>query len=422
MLKRLLFTIAVVLALIAGYVLFTDNTRVVPYRNTVQYWALRRLGALDGDAGAARGTLHGMVRSPAGQPIPHATVLLPQIDGTAWSAETDTEGRYTLDAPPGSYVPVAGAPGWEDTSVHTLLGVGVVADQRTRLDLTLQPRGARMVTPAEHVVLGAPQGRVIEQPLPATAIRRTITFTADGRPSPEMFYYTPNDGKDTPLPVMLAIMPGPAEGWELVSLPLAQAGYAVLAVWPTYALDLEPHVDDLQRVLAMTRDGTLPRADGSRVGALGGSYSSLHVFRLAIRDPEALDAALLLGPPTDAFALRQRFEAGLFKPPFGLDQVLVALGLPDRAPERYWRYSVRYHTRDLQIPLMLIHSKQDEVVPFEQSELLAQELARVNKPHELLILDGLGHYLYEPEYASEVGELFQTTLDFFARELPASGS
>jgi dipeptidyl aminopeptidase/acylaminoacyl peptidase len=102
--------------------------------------------------------------------------------------------------------------------------------------------------------------------------------------------------------------------------------------------------------------------------------------------------------------------------------VLVALGLPDRAPERYWRYSVRYHTRDLQIPLMLIHSKQDEVVPFEQSELLAQELARVNKPHELLILDGLGHYLYEPEYASEVGELFQTTLDFFARELPASGS
>lgn len=422
MLKRLLSIIAVVLVLAAGYVLLTDNTGVVPYRNTAEYWALRSLGMLDREAGTARGTLHGTVRTPEGQPILHAMVLLPQIDGTAWSAETDAEGRYTVDAPPGSYVPVAGAPGWEDTSIHTLLGVGVVANQRTRLDITLQPRQARSVLPPQAVQINAPQAYTVEQPLRATAVRREIKYTVGKQPNQPTYYYTPNDGQDTPLPVLLAVYPGPAASWEIVSLPLAQAGYAVIAVGPAYALDLEPDIDDLERLIAMTRDGTLPRADASRIGALGGSYSSLHVFRLAIRDPQAIDAALLLGPPTDAFALRQRFEAGLFKPPFGLDQVLVALGLPDRAPERYWRYSVRYHARQLQIPLMLIHSKQDEVVPFEQSELLAQELTRVGKPHELLILDGLGHYLYEPEYASEVGELFQTTLDFFERELRASES
>lgn len=418
--KRLLLIIVALLALATGYILFTDNTGVVPYRNTAEYWTLRRLGALNPHTGTARGTLHGTVRSPEGQPIAYATVLLPQIDGTAWSAETGADGSYTLAAPPGKYVPVAGAPGWDDTAIHTLLGVGVAANARTQLDITLQPRQTRTVTPAEHMALGAPQAYTIEKPLRATAVRREIKYSVGGQANQPTYYYTPNDNQNMPLPVLLAVYPGPAASWELVSLPLAQAGYAVIAVGPAYALDLEGDVDDLERLIAMARDGSLPRADGSRIGALGGSYSSLHVFRLATRDPKAIQAALLLGPPTDAFELRRRFEAGTFKPPFGLDQVLVALGLPDRAPERYWRYSVRYHARDLQIPLMLIHSKQDEVVPFEQSELLAQELTRVGKPHELLILNGLGHYLYEPQYAAEVGDLFNRTTTFFKEQLSKS--
>ncbi|NJN94994.1 MAG: hypothetical protein HC875_13260 [Anaerolineales bacterium] len=55
------------------------------------------------------------------------------------------------------------------------------------------------------------------------------------------------------------------------------------------------------------------------------------------------EAALLLGPPTDLFDMRRRLEERSYIPPFDLDQVLVALGLPDREPLRYWRYSGAYH-------------------------------------------------------------------------------
>ncbi len=213
--------------------------------------------------------------------------------------------------------------------------------------------------------------------------------------------------------------PGPADQWESVSLPLAQAGYAVVAVGPAYALDLEPDIDDLQRVVQQIRKGILPRADADRLGALGGSYSGLHVMRLAVREPDALRAALLLGPPTDMFELRRQFEAGTFFPPFGLDQALIALGLPSREPERYWQYSARYHARDIPMPVMLIHSKEDEVVPFTQSQLLADELTRLGKPHELHILEGMGHYLLATERTPAIDDLFQTTINFFLEHLTA---
>ncbi|HEY0604707.1 MAG TPA: carboxypeptidase regulatory-like domain-containing protein [Herpetosiphonaceae bacterium] len=416
--RRILLILAFLVVLIVVFVSTTDSPRIWPYRHAAQYLLLDRLGLVRPPDSKQRGTVQGVVRSSLGQPIAGARVLLPAVDGTAFSAESDAQGRYMLpDVPAGSYLPVAGAPGFADTTMRTLLGIGVAAGQTTPLDITLSPRLPSRVSAPTDVRLSEPETWQIEKPLPGSAIRRQISFQADGRSNQLTFLYTPNDGATTPLPTLLAVYPGSADTWESVSLPLAQAGYAVIAVGPAYALDLEADIDDLQRVVNLARSGALPRADGSRIGVLAGSYSGLHVLRLAVRAPDALDSALLLGPPTDLFELRRLFEEGSFFPPFGLDQALIALGLPDRTPERYWRYSARYHARDLNLPLMLIHSKEDEVVPFTQSQLLADELQRLGKPHELHILEGMGHYLLATERTPAIDDLFNTTLDFFDRTL-----
>ncbi|MDQ5853753.1 MAG: prolyl oligopeptidase family serine peptidase, partial [Chloroflexota bacterium] len=322
------------------------------------------------------------------------------------------------DVPAASYVPGAGAPGFMDVAVRRagLIRIRVREGTTTSLDITLERVAERVLVPAEQVRLDPPRTLSIAAPLPATAEERKIHFEVAGRPNQTSLYYTPVGGPPA-LPTLLAVYPGPADTWAHVSLPLAQAGYAVIAVGPAYALDLEPDVDDLQRLIVALHAGAFPRADPRRLGALGGSYSSLHVFRLAERDPSSLDAIVLLGPPTDLFELRRLFEQGTFFPPFGLDQALIALGLPDRVPERYWRYSARYHARSYSVPMMLIHSKLDEVVPFTQSQLLADELARLGKPYELHILEGMGHYLTEPERTPAIDDLFRTTTGFFAREL-----
>jgi pimeloyl-ACP methyl ester carboxylesterase len=415
--RRVVVIAALVIALVGARLITTDHPRIWPYRHAAQYWLFNQTGAIQPPADEPQGRLRGVVRAAGGQPIAGATVLVAAGDGTPFAAESDAQGHYSLSVPVGSYLPVAGAPGFEDLVLRTALGIGVAAGQTTPLDLTLRPRGSVPVSPPTQVRLSEPLALQIAQPLPATAIRRELGFRADDRSNQLTLVYTPNDGATTLLPVLLAVYPGSADTWESVSLPLAQAGYVVIAVGPDYALDLEADVDDLERVLTLVHAGQIPRADPTRIGALAGSYSGLHVMRLATRAPGVIESALLLGPPTDLFELRRQFEAGTFAPPFGLDQALIALGLPNRVPERYWRYSVRYHARAITMPLMLIHSKQDEVVPFTQSQLLADELKRLGQPHELHILEGMGHYLLATERTPAIDDLFNTTIDFFTRTL-----
>ena len=84
-------------------------------------------------------------------------------------------------------------------------------------------------------------------------------------------------------PLLLTVYPGPAAEWECASVPLAAAGFAVLAVAPAYSFSPEGDVADLARWLRLARTGALPEVDGGRLAALAGSYSALHVQRLLER-------------------------------------------------------------------------------------------------------------------------------------------
>jgi dipeptidyl aminopeptidase/acylaminoacyl peptidase len=169
-------------------------------------------------------------------------------------------------------------------------------------------------------------------------------------------------------------------------------------------------------VVNFIRAGQFPGSDGSRLALLGGSYSSLHVQRLLQRNPN-YDAAILLGPPTDLFDMRRRLEDRSFIPPFGLDQAMIALGLPDRVPMRYWRYSSAYHIRPDFPPLAILHSRTDEVVPFQQSELLSANLTQAGVAHETHFFDGASHYLLAEGGDADTLKIYDITLNFLAEHL-----
>jgi dipeptidyl aminopeptidase/acylaminoacyl peptidase len=140
------------------------------------------------------------------------------------------------------------------------------------------------------------------------------------------------------------------------------------------------------------------------------------VQRLLQRGQE-VKAALLLGPPTDLFDMRRRLENGTYIPPFDLDQALIALGLPSREPLRYWRYSGAYHVRSDFPPLAILHSRSDEVVPYQQSELLAANLAQVGATYEVHFFDGASHYLLAEDADADTLKIYRITLDFLAKHL-----
>ncbi len=417
---RLYWLLLVLVLLIGGGVFFATSSHpnIWPLRNVLLYqvnaWREAQFGT---PAPTGTGALRGCVVSNTGEPLPGATVLVSEHDGVTHSAAADATGCYQIAGiPAGRYVPVAGAAGHPDTAVRSWgQPLSIDADATRMLDMTLPPNSLPAVAPGTNLRISEPITLTWALPTPGEAVRRELHFNSGGKPNQLTYLYSPVTGSDL-LPTLLAVYPGPADTWEGVSIPLAAAGYTVIAVGPAYSLELDNDIDELQRLVNFARAGKLPRADGQRMAVLGGSYSSLHVMAMLRRDV-GFRGAVLLGPPTDLFDLRRRFEEGSFFPPFGLDQVLIALGTPDTQPERYWRFSARYHVRRDMPPLLLMHSRNDEVVPFQQSELLAEELDAVGVEYEAHFFDGMSHYLLADRPSEDLDRLYNITLDFLERTL-----
>jgi acetyl esterase/lipase len=396
----------------------TDNINVWPIRNTLQYHLLSRWWGWVGQPTPGEpGALRGMVRDPQGYPLTGAGVLVSRWNGVTYSARTDATGRYVISGiPAGIYRPVAGAPGYNDVNFGNWQGeVQIKANQETTADVTLSSQSPRPVSPGQNLAFSAPLTLTCTAPLTASAVRRQVTFNSGGQSNQPTFFYTPVTPAPN-LPLLLTIYPGPADSWECASLPLAEAGYAVLAAGPAYTFDLESDLDELQRLIEFARAGLFPGVNGHNLALLGGSYSSLHVQQLLQRD-QNFKAALLLGPPTDLFDMRWRLEEGAYVPPFGLDKALIALGLPGDEPLRYWRYSGAYHVRPHLPPLAILHSRSDQVVPYTQSELLAANLDAVGAGYEIHFFNGASHYLLASGGDKDTQAIYQITLDFLAKYL-----
>ncbi len=415
--KKFLIGILLAILLVSIFWLMTtDNSTIWPIRNTVQYRLLLwwRGGQIAPPTPGVPGVLQGTVQNSQGQPIGQARVLVSAPDGTTYSTWSDETGQYTIkDIPPASYWPVVGAPGYESVQLGgQFKAVTIRQNAIHQLDITLSPSTPRSIAPGKNFSLAEAETRHCTLPIKSEAIRRQIHFDNPAQPNQISFYYTPISATVTSqYPLLLTIYPGPADSWDCASTPLAAAGYAVIATGPAYSFELEEDLDELERLIQFAANNLFPGSHPDQVAVLGGSYSSLHVQRLLQRGL-AVDAAILLGPPTDMFDMRRRLENGTYTPPFGLDQAMVAVGLPSQEPLRYWLYSGAYHVDGNLPPLAILHSRDDDVVPFEQSELLADNLEQVGAPYEMHLFDGAGHYLLE-EGAAQVYEI---ALDFLARQ------
>ena len=303
------------------------------------------------------------------------------------------------------------APGYEPVQTGGILrGVTIRPERQTEASFSLSVSKKKTFSPLT-VSTTDTQALVCKSPVPGEARRETLNFN-DPAVNELVFLYRPAEMTDRLLPVLLTVYPGPVDTWECVSIGLAQAGYAVVALGPAYGLDLTRDVDTLERLVTMVKNGGVPGTDPARVAALGGSYSALLLELLMLRDT-GLDAAVLLGPPTDMFDFRRRYEREGFIPPFGLDRALVALGLPSREPLRYLNHSMVYQVHGKLPPTILFHSYQDEIVPYQQSGLLADSLKKLGVEAELHLFDGASHYLLEDGEASMT--IYRQTLDFLRR-------
>ena len=82
----------------------------------------------------------------------------------------------------------------------------------------------------------------------------------------------------------------------------------------------------------------------------------------------------------------------------------------------YYKYSVKFHLEGLP-PLCLLHGKDDELVPFQQSVELDAELTRRGMPHEFHAYEGLSHYFSTSADSATTQQMFQDSLTCLRRWL-----
>jgi acetyl esterase/lipase len=133
---------------------------------------------------------------------------------------------------------------------------------------------------------------------------------------------------------------------------------------------------------------------------------------------QAIGAAVPTGTPFEGELCDWRWQFYLYCRQQGLWPKLVAGHDPDKEPRWFDSYCpVRNVTSDYP-PTLLIHGDQDTDVPFEQSVLMAEELARHHVEHQLIRLHQ-GHHGFDmepdaPEDAT-VADVFGQVLAFLGR-------
>jgi dipeptidyl aminopeptidase/acylaminoacyl peptidase len=208
------------------------------------------------------------------------------------------------------------------------------------------------------------------------------------------------------LPLVVFPHGGPAvrdsPGFDWWAQAMASRGYAVLQVnyrgsdgfgWDflkagfgEWGRKMQTDLSDGVRYLA--GQGTI---DPKRVCIVGASYGGYAALAGAALDHGVYRCAASFGGISD---LRK--------------QVAYSRGMQGLSALRYWtrfmgaedlkdpvlaQYSPLNHVADVDIPVLLVHGKDDTVVPLEQSRMMADALQKAGKPVEFVVQKGADHWL-----------------------------
>jgi dipeptidyl aminopeptidase/acylaminoacyl peptidase len=259
-------------------------------------------------------------------------------------------------------------------------------------------------------------------PNDAIAIRRVITFTHENATIDGDLLYEPASG-DGPWPLLLIVYPSPAIRWEKATIQFAAAGYTVLAISPDEerGLDLEAHARDLRIALHYAQQGSLTQdIAGPDFIMLTGSFGSLIGYR-ALPDLNHLRAIVNIGGVSDGFLGVQSLYSETLAIPPPYDLAVASMGRPDRDPGFFLAYSPTFFAGH-HPPTLLIHTYEDEVIPYNQSQRLADALSEAGVPNELHLYHSKTHYLDPRTPSDEAYVVFELVLDFIQHWFPLDPS
>ncbi len=261
----------------------------------------------------------------------------------------------------------------------------------------------------------------------------------------ELLHYAARDGLS--IPAYLTLPPGrPAEKLPLVVLPhggpasrdeagfdwwsqfLATRGYAVLQPQfrgsTGFGRELEAagtrnwgksmQDDLLDGIDELAKRGVV---DPARVCVVGASYGGFSALAGVTLVPDRFACAVSVNGVTDLGDMYTYIRNRSGDESDALDEWERLVGTP--FTEDALSVSPAKNAQHLRAPVLLIHGKQDTVVPYGQAEIMARAFRQNGKPYELVTLENEDHWLSTPSARLKV---LQAIEKFLAAHLDAPGS
>lgn len=269
----------------------------------------------------------------------------------------------------------------------------------------------------------------IDHPL---EVRRITYAAADGLKIPA-YLTLPNVRPAHNLPLVVLPHGGPAARdtaeFDWWSQSLAEQGYAVLrpnyrgsnlnwqflqAGFGEWGRKMQTDLSDGVRYLA--KEGIV---DASKVCIVGGSYGGYAALAGVTLDPGVYRCAVSVAGLSDLSKMMRWESRG------GIDARVI-----NRYWDRFWGVSGSTdpaldaispikHIGAVNVPVLLIHGRDDSVVPFEQTQLMFDALQAQKKPVELVTLKNEDHWLSRSETRLQ---MLQATVAFLHAHNPADVS
>jgi acetyl esterase/lipase len=277
--------------------------------------------------------------------------------------------------------------------------------------------------------------RVVRHIPPGVRVEQDLVYATPAEPAHRLDLYRPVHPSSERLPVILHLHPG---GWHQgdkashreIWCWLASRGYLVAsanyrlsgeAPWPAPIQDAKAAVRWLRANAA--RYG----GDPDRIGGLGESAGGQLVALLATTgDDRWNDAGGNPGVSARLQAVVAQYapmDLAAFSPdcrPLRIDLQELFHAPYDQPPAAYADASPVTHARGAAVPFLLIHGRQDCLVPIDQSERMLRALRQAGKAVELIRVENADHNLtpiarrlMKPSQA----QVNQAIADYFARTL-----
>jgi pimeloyl-ACP methyl ester carboxylesterase len=245
----------------------------------------------------------------------------------------------------------------------------------------------------------------------------------DGLPLHGYLTLPPGDEKKN-LPLVMLVHGGPwvrdVWGFDPLVQFLAGRGYAVLQINYRgsigYGLDFAAKglgqiggaiQDDIADAVRWAiRQGV---ADSKRIAIMGGSYGGYSALFALAETPELYRCGIDLAGVTDWPALLENRDQGEYRIAAAYWEKRVGRLKDESVRRRLTEVSPVSFAPQIKAPLLIIHGKDDQVVPLAQSKKLVALLQKQGSNPETLYFSGLGHALPHDQQGVE----FLTKLESF---------